>query len=111
MNLSLANKITNLNYIVKEIFLREFIGLQIAISRSDLFLSDVRLLSLSTVCGKPQERVSPILVTLSSRSDSNFERLNISLKENKRDGVDPNSNGLEYCVRKKESKVFGRLSS
>ena len=34
--------------------------------------------------------MSPILVTLTSRSDSNFERLNINLKENKRDGVHPN---------------------
>ena len=42
----------------------------------------------SIVCRKPWEGVSPILVTLTSRSDSNFERSNISLKENKRDGVD-----------------------
>ena len=46
--------------------------------------------------------MSSILVTLTSRSDSNFERSNITLKEDKRDGVDPNCNGLEYCVRKKE---------
>ena len=40
-----------------------------------------------------------ILVTLTSRSDSNFERSNISLKENKPDGIDLNSNGLDYCVQ------------
>ena len=48
---------------------------------------DVKSLDKS-VCGKPLERVSPILVTLTSRSDSHFEQSNISLKENKRDGVD-----------------------
>ena len=36
--------------------------------------------------------MSPILVMLTSRSDSDFERSNISLTENKPDGVDPNSN-------------------
>ena len=30
---------------------------------------------------------------------------NISLKENKQDGVDLNSNGLDYCVRKNEGKI------
>ena len=30
--------------------------------------------------------MSPILVTLTSHNDSNFERSKISLKENKRDG-------------------------
>ena len=50
--------------------------------------------------------MSPILVTLMSRSDSDFERSNISLKENKRDGVDPNSNGLDYCVRKNEGRIL-----
>ena len=51
--------------------------------------------------------MSPILATLTSRSDSNFERSNISLKENKRNGVDPISNGLECCVRKNEGKIYG----
>ena len=59
-----------------------------------------------TVCGKPYERVSPILVTVTSRSDSIFEHSNISAKENKRDGVDLNSNGLDYCVRKNEGKIL-----
>ena len=50
------------------------------------------------------ERVSPILVALMSHSDSNFESLNISFKENKLDGVYPNSNGFCCCVRKKEGR-------
>ena len=41
---------------------------------------------------------------LTSRSDSNFERSNISLKETKPDVVDWNSNGLDYCVRNNEGK-------
>ena len=52
----------------------------------------------------PWERVSPILVTLTSHSDSNFEPSNISLKENKPDGVDPNPNGFYFCVQKKEGR-------
>ena len=39
-----------------------------------------------------RRKVSPILVTLTSRSDSDFERSNVSLKENKPDGVNPNCN-------------------
>ena len=31
---------------------------------------------------------------------------NIGLKENKRDGVDLNSDGLDYCVRKNEGKFL-----
>ena len=46
--------------------------------------------------------VSPILVTLTSRSDSDFERSNFSLKENKPDRVNPNSNDIDYYVRKNE---------
>ena len=42
-----------------------------------------------------------------SCSDSNFERSNISLKENTRDGVDPNSNSFDYCVRQNERKLYG----
>ena len=55
-----------------------------------------------TVCGKPQERMSP----LTSHSDSGFKRSNISFKENKLDGVDLNSNSLDYCVRKDEGKIL-----
>ena len=49
--------------------------------------------------------VSPIPVTLTSRSDSNFESLNVSLKENKPDGVNPNSNDIDHYVRKNEGKI------
>ena len=47
----------------------------------------------------------PILVTLTSRSDSDFESSNFSLKENKPDGVNPNSNDIDYYVRKNERKI------
>ena len=43
------------------------------------------------------------MVTVTSRSDSDFD---VSLKENKRDGVDPNSNDPGYCVRKNEEKIL-----
>ena len=49
--------------------------------------------------------MSPILVTLASRNDFNFERSNVSLKENKADGANPNSNGIDYYVRKNEGKI------
>ena len=45
------------------------------------------------------------LVTLTSRSDSDFESSNVSLKENKPDGVNPNSNDIDYSVRKSEGKI------
>ena len=51
--------------------------------------------------------MSPILVTLTPYSDSNFEGSNISFKENKPDGVDPNSNGFYCCVPKKAGKLYG----
>ena len=54
----------------------------------------------------PLERVSLILFTLLSRSGSNFEHSNISLKENKWDGVDLNSNGLDYCIWKNEGQIL-----
>ena len=50
--------------------------------------------------------MSPILVTLTSRGDSNFEGSDISRKENKRDGIHLNSNGLDYCVGKNEGKFL-----
>ena len=50
--------------------------------------------------------MSPILVTLTSRSDSDFERSNVSLKENKPDGVNPNSNDIDCYVRKNEGKIL-----
>ena len=49
--------------------------------------------------------MSPILVTLTSRSDSDFERSNVSLKEDEPDGVNPNSNDIDYYVRKNEGKI------
>ena len=64
------------------------------------------IVHINSVCGKPQERMSHILVTLTSRSDSNFERSNISLKENTRDDVNSISNGFDYCVRKNEGKFY-----
>ena len=49
--------------------------------------------------------MTPVLVMLMSRNASNFERSNISLKENNRDGVDLNSSSLGYCVRKNLGKI------
>ena len=51
--------------------------------------------------------MSQIVVTLTSRSDFNLKRSNISLKENKQDGVDLNSNCLHSCVRRNEGKFYG----
>ena len=48
----------------------------------------------------------PILNTLTSHSDSDFECLNIRFKkENNLD--DLNSNGFDYCFRKDERKLYG----
>ena len=58
-------------------------------------------MSLRKTVGK----VSPILVTLTSRSDSDFESSNVSLKEYKPDGVNPNSNDIDDDVRKNEGKI------
>ena len=59
-----------------------------------------------SVCRKPKERVSLILVMLMSRNDSDFERWNICFKENKPDDVDLNSDDLDYCVRNlKQGKI------
>ena len=49
-----------------------------------------------------------IVTNSGSRSNSNLERLNISLKENKRDVVDSNSNGFKYCVQ--QNQVFEALA-
>ena len=54
---------------------------------------------------KTEGKVSPILVTLTPPSDSDFERSNVRLIENKPDGVIPNSNDIDYYVRKNEGKV------
>ena len=50
--------------------------------------------------------MSPILVTVTSCSDSDFESSNVSLKENKPDGVNQNSNYIDYYVRKNEGKIL-----
>ena len=63
---------------------------------------DAKFISLGTTVGK----VSPILVTLTSGSDFDFERSNVSLKKNKPDGVNPNSNDIDYYVRKNEGKIL-----
>ena len=48
--------------------------------------------SLRKIVGK----VSPILVTLTFRNDSDFESSDVSLKENKPDCVNPNFNHIDY---------------
>ena len=54
--------------------------------------------------------MSPILVTLTLHRDSNFERSNVSFKENKPDDVDPNFIVSTVAFkRKKKSTVLGRL--
>ena len=55
--------------------------------------------------------MSPILVMIKSHSDSDFERLNISFKENKLDVLDLNSNDLTTAFERprKNSMDFGRL--
>ena len=50
--------------------------------------------------------MSPILVTLTSCSGSDFESSNVSLNENKSDGVNPNSDDIDYYVRKNEGKIL-----
>ena len=59
-------------------------------------------ISLRKTVGK----VSPIPVTLTSRNYSNFDSSNVSLKENKPDGVNPNSDHIDYYVRKNERKIL-----
>ena len=49
-------------------------------------------ISLRKTVGK----VSPILITLTSRNDSDFERSNVSLKENKSDEVNSNSDDIDH---------------
>ena len=50
--------------------------------------------------------MSSILVTLKSRCDCDFECSNISFNENKLDGVDLKSNGLDYCIGKQGGKFL-----
>ena len=58
------------------------------------------------VCGKPWETASPILFTLTSRRDFDFECSNTSFNENRMDGVDMNSNGLDQCVRNNRGRIL-----
>ena len=51
--------------------------------------------------------MSPILVTLTSPSNSDFERSNISFKENKPDGVDLSSNSLTTAFESTKEKFYG----
>ena len=61
-----------------------------------------QLISLRKTVGK----VSPILVTYTSRNDCDFESSNVSLKENKPDCVNPNSNNIDLYVRWNERKIL-----
>ena len=81
-------------------------GSRTLIKASHCFSQASHLFVFYSVCGKPQEKVSPILVTLTSRDDSDFERSNVNLKENKPDGVNPTSNDIDYYVRKNEGKIL-----
>ena len=65
----------------------------------------LRPLPFYTICGKPVGKVSRILVTLTSGSDSHFERSKVNLKANKPDG-NPNCNDIDYYVRKNEGKII-----
>ena len=49
--------------------------------------------------------MSSILVTLTSRSDSDIERTNISFYENELDGVERNSKRLDDRFQKNGQKV------
>ena len=44
---------------------------------------------------------------LTSHSDSNFERSNISFKENKPDGVDPNSKVSTVAFERNMEEFYG----
>ena len=68
----------------------------------------VKVILSRYVCSlrKTVGKVSPILVTLTSCSDSDFESSIVSFKENKPDGVNPSSNDIDYCVRKNEGKTI-----
>ena len=61
---------------------------------------------LSTCIHSLRKTVGENVVTLTLRSDSDFERSNASLKENKPDCVNPNSNDIDHCVRKNEGIIL-----
>ena len=52
-------------------------------------------------------KVSPILVTLTSRSDSDFKRSNISFNENKLDDIDLSSDSLTTAFERTKEKFYG----
>ena len=52
-------------------------------------------------------KVSPILVMLTSRNDSDFESSNVSLKENKPDGNNLNSNDIDITFERMKEKFNG----
>ena len=56
---------------------------------------------------KPWERVLPILVTLTSHSNSDFKRSNISFNENKPDGVDPIPTVSTIAFERKKKEFHG----
>ena len=51
--------------------------------------------------------MTPILVTLTSRSDSNFECSNINLVENKPDGIDLTLTTLTTTFERTKEKLDG----
>ena len=56
--------------------------------------------------------MEPKTVTLTPHRDSDFESSNISVHDNKLDGIDLSSNSLDYCIRKSGRNIlwcFGRL--
>ena len=55
---------------------------------------------------KTVEKASPILVTLTSRNDSDVESSNVSLEEIRPDGVNPNTNDIDCYVRKNEGEIL-----
>ena len=59
-------------------------------------ISEKILKSAFTQSAENRRKSVTDLVTLTSRSDSDFESSNVSLKENKPDGVNPNSNDIDY---------------
>ena len=73
---------------------------KISTSRLFSFLAVILWIVLYSLW-KTVGKVSPILITLTSFSDSDFESSNVSLKENKPDIVNPNYNDIDHCVEGK----------
>ena len=64
-----------------------------------------KLAYLSMQSAENRRKNVTILVTLTSRNDSDFETSNVSLRENKPNGVNPNFNDIDCYVRKNEGKI------